>query len=102
MNPRKVKCRLLEELIRRIPWETALGDKGAQQSWQIFQDALHRKQELSIPRCKKSGKEGKRLAWLHWDLLVRLKGRRRCTGSRSRDRHPGKRTGILSGCSGTG
>lgn len=62
MNPGKVKCWLLKELISRIPWETALEDEGAQQSWQIFQDALHRKQELTIPRCKKSGKEGKRLA----------------------------------------
>jgi len=31
-------------------------------------------QELSIPTCKKSGKEGKRPAWLSRDLLVKLKG----------------------------
>jgi len=29
-----------------------------------------------IPRCKKSGKKGKRLAWLSRDLLVKLKGKR--------------------------
>jgi len=33
-------------------------------------------QELSVPRCKKSGKEGKRPAWLCRDLLVKLKGKR--------------------------
>jgi len=41
-----------------------LRDKGAEQSWQIFKDAFHRAQELSVLRCKKSGKEGKRPAWL--------------------------------------
>ncbi|KAK4811145.1 LOW QUALITY PROTEIN: hypothetical protein QYF61_019776 [Mycteria americana] len=30
-------------------------------------------QELSIPMCKKSGKEGRRPAWLNKDLLVKLK-----------------------------
>jgi len=29
-----------------------------------------------IPRCKKSGREGKRLAWLSQDLLVKLKGKK--------------------------
>ncbi|KAK4806903.1 LOW QUALITY PROTEIN: hypothetical protein QYF61_012624 [Mycteria americana] len=32
-----------------------------------------RTQELSIPMCKKSGKEGRRPAWLSKDLLVKLK-----------------------------
>jgi len=30
-------------------------------------------EELSVPRCKKSGKEGKRPAWLSQELLVKLK-----------------------------
>ena len=34
-------------------------------------------QELSIPRCSKSGKEGKRPAWLNWDLLVKLKSKKK-------------------------
>jgi len=50
-------------------------DRGTEQSWQIFKDAFHRAQELSVPRCKKSGKEGKRPAWLNQDLLVKLKGK---------------------------
>ncbi|KAK4815257.1 hypothetical protein QYF61_023993 [Mycteria americana] len=32
--------------------------------------------ELSVPRCRKSGKEGKRPAWLSRDLLVKLKSKR--------------------------
>jgi len=39
-----------------------LRDRGAEQRWQIFKDAFHRTQELSVPRCKKSGKERKKLA----------------------------------------
>ena len=33
-------------------------------------------QKLPVPRFNKSGKEGKRPAWLSWDLLVKLKGKR--------------------------
>ncbi|KFM11756.1 hypothetical protein AS27_15251, partial [Aptenodytes forsteri] len=64
LNFRKANFQLLKELVNRNHWKTALRDEGAEQSWQIFQDTFHRAQELSIPRCKKSGKEGKRPAWL--------------------------------------
>jgi len=52
----------------------ALRNKGAEQCWQIFKDAFQRAQELLISRCKKSGKEDKRLAWLSQELQVNLKG----------------------------
>ncbi|KFV69128.1 hypothetical protein N307_09661, partial [Dryobates pubescens] len=65
---------LFKELVKRIPWETALRDKGAEQSWWIFKDALCRAQKISIPTSKKLGKEGKRPPWLSCDLLVKLKG----------------------------
>jgi len=61
---RKDKFQLFKELVSRTPSETVLRDRGAEQSWQIFKDAFRRAQELSVPRCKKSDKEGKRLAWL--------------------------------------
>jgi len=41
---------MFKEMVSSPPWETA----------QIFKDAFHRVQELSDPRCKKTGKEGKR------------------------------------------
>lgn len=56
LNVRKTNFQLFKELVNRIPWETALRDKGAEQSWQIFKDAFHRAQELLIPVCKKSKK----------------------------------------------
>ena len=51
--------------------------KGMEQSWQIFKEAFLRAQEVSIPKCSKSGKEGKRLAWLNWDLLVKLESKKK-------------------------
>ncbi|KFZ52138.1 hypothetical protein N321_14184, partial [Antrostomus carolinensis] len=75
LNFRKTNLQLFKELVNRITWEMALKDKAAEQSWQIFKDVCHRAQELLMPRCKKSGKEGKRLAWLSQDLLVKLKGK---------------------------
>jgi len=65
LNFRKAKFQLLKELVSRTPWETSVRDKEAEQSWQTFKNAFHRAQELLIPRCKRSGKEGKRLAWLN-------------------------------------
>ncbi|KFZ67293.1 hypothetical protein N338_10186, partial [Podiceps cristatus] len=73
---RKVKFQLFKELLSRTPWETVLGDKGAEQSWQILKDAFPRAQELSVPRCRKSGREGKKPAWLTRDMLVKLKSKR--------------------------
>ncbi|KAK4821037.1 hypothetical protein QYF61_012217 [Mycteria americana] len=63
LNLRKANFQLFKELVNGTPWETALRDKGAEQSWQIFKDAFHGVQELLIPSCKKSGKEGKRLSY---------------------------------------
>ncbi|GAB0203436.1 hypothetical protein GRJ2_002809200 [Grus japonensis] len=42
LNFRKANFQLFKELVNRTPWETALRDKGAEQSWQIFKDAFHR------------------------------------------------------------
>jgi len=64
LNFRKKKFQLFKKLVNRTSWETAFGDKRAGQSWPVFRDTFHRVQELLIPRRKKSGKEGKRLAWL--------------------------------------
>ncbi|KAK4816005.1 hypothetical protein QYF61_010873 [Mycteria americana] len=89
---------LFKELVSRTPWETFLRDKGGEQSWQIFKDACHRVQELSISRYKKTGKEGKRPAWLSRDLLVKLKGKKEMhrQWKQGHPRYPGKRIGMLA------
>lgn len=76
LNFRKANFQLFRELVDRTPWETALRHKGSGQSWQTFKDVFHRVQELSVPGYKKSGREGKRLAWMSQDLLVKLKGKK--------------------------
>ncbi|KFV15714.1 hypothetical protein N339_02762, partial [Pterocles gutturalis] len=73
----KANLQIFRELVERIPWETALRDKEAEQSWQIFKDAFHSAQDLSIPRCKKSGKIGKRPVWLSQDLWLKLKRKKK-------------------------
>ncbi|KFO61438.1 hypothetical protein N302_13003, partial [Corvus brachyrhynchos] len=73
LNFRKANFQLFKEIVNRIPWDTALQDKGMELSWQIFNEDFHRAQELAIPRSKKSGKERKRPAWLSREVLVKLK-----------------------------
>ncbi|KFR08823.1 hypothetical protein N306_10297, partial [Opisthocomus hoazin] len=73
LNFRRANFQLFKEIVRRTPWETVLRDRGTEQSWQVFKDVFHRAQELSIPKCKKSGREGKRPAWLRQEMLVKLR-----------------------------
>jgi len=73
-NFRKAKFQLSKRLVSRMSWESSLRDRGAEQSWRIFKDTFHTTHLM--PRCKKSGKEGKRLSWLSCDLLVKLKGKK--------------------------
>ncbi|KAK4828806.1 hypothetical protein QYF61_000863 [Mycteria americana] len=75
LNFRKANFQLFKELVNRTPSETVLRDKGAEQICQIFKDTFYRVQDLSILKCKKSGKEGKRRACMSRDLLVKLKGK---------------------------
>ena len=60
LNFRRANLQLFKEIVRRTPWETVLRDRGTEQSWQVFKDVFHREQELSIPKCMKLGREGKR------------------------------------------
>ncbi|KFW94610.1 hypothetical protein N336_00311, partial [Phalacrocorax carbo] len=67
LNFRKEDFQLFKELVNRTSWEMVLRDKGTEESWQIFTDAFHKAQELSVPRYKKSGNQ---------DRLVKLKSKR--------------------------
>ncbi|KFO78572.1 hypothetical protein N303_07682, partial [Cuculus canorus] len=76
LNFRKADFQFFKELVSRTFWDMVLGIKGAEQRWQIFKEAFHEAQECSVPVCRKSGREGKRPAWLSQDLLVNLKNKR--------------------------
>jgi len=53
LNFRRADFQLCKQLVSRTSWDTVLRARGAERSWQIFKDAFHRAQELSVPRCKK-------------------------------------------------
>ena len=80
LNFRTANFQLFRELIKKTPWETVLMGKGMQQRWQIVKEAFFKAQELSIHRCSRSRKEGKRPVWLNWDLLVKLKSKKKTHG----------------------
>jgi len=80
LNCRKAKFQLFRGLVNKTSRQSVLKDKKADQSWQIFKELFLRAQELSVPRTSKSGKEGKRLAWLNWDLLVKLESKKMMGG----------------------
>jgi len=102
LNISKARFQVFKELVSRTPWEMVLRDRGAEQSWMIFKDPFHTEQELSVLRCNKSSKEGKRLAWLSQDMLDKLKGKGNCTDSGSRDKYLGKSIEMLPSCVGIG
>jgi len=77
LNFRKANLQLFKELVSKNPWESVLRDKGAEQKWQIFKEAFLRAQQLSILRCRKSGKESKGPAWLKHYPLVKLESKKK-------------------------
>jgi len=46
-------------LVNKTLWEAVLKDRRAEQSHHIFKEAFLRAQELTITRCRKSGKEAR-------------------------------------------
>lgn len=92
-----------KELVNRTPVENCPQGKGAEESWEILKDTFHTVLEVSIPKYKKSGKEGKIPAWLSQDLLEKLKGRQEGNAQGvDRNRYPRKSIGTLLRCAKTG
>ncbi|GAB0186348.1 mitochondrial enolase superfamily member 1 [Grus japonensis] len=56
---------LFRDLLGRIPWDKALGGRGAQDSWLIFKHHLLQAQEQCIPTKRKSSKNTKRPPWMN-------------------------------------
>lgn len=77
LNFKNSEFQVYRERVSGIPWETALADKGVEQSWQFSKEVFHGVQELAIPRSKKLVKECETLAWLSMDSLVKLKRKKK-------------------------
>lgn len=67
------KFHVLKE-VNRTPWEAALIDKGAEQSWQVFKD-ISQEGRASKTQEKEIGQERQKSGWLYLDLLAELKGK---------------------------
>ncbi|XP_068520926.1 uncharacterized protein [Anas acuta] len=73
LDLRRANLQLLKELVEEILWDTVLRERGSDQIWQLFKDIFLSVQELSIPVCNKSSREGRKPVWLSNDLLVKLR-----------------------------
>ncbi|KAK4812684.1 hypothetical protein QYF61_012194 [Mycteria americana] len=73
LDLRRADFGLFRDLLGRVPWDKALGGRGAQEIWLIFQDQLLQAQERCIPTKRKSGKNARRPAGMNKELLEKLK-----------------------------
>ncbi|PKU29906.1 rna-directed dna polymerase from mobile element jockey- hypothetical protein [Limosa lapponica baueri] len=70
---RRTNFGFFKDLLQVIPWDQALEGRGVQGSWLIFKHRFLQAQDLYTPRSKKSGKGGRRPAWMRKELLEKLK-----------------------------
>ncbi|KGL80537.1 hypothetical protein N309_03760, partial [Tinamus guttatus] len=73
MDFRRANFSLFRDLLGRIPWASALEGRGAQESWLVFKRHFLHAQQQCIPVCKKSGRGGRRPAWMSKELVAMLK-----------------------------
>lgn len=73
LNFRRASFQLFKELMDGTTWENFLRDKKSRKKWQLLKALFLGAQELSVSMCWKSGREGRRPAWLRKDLLIKLK-----------------------------
>ncbi|KFP35230.1 hypothetical protein N324_05800, partial [Chlamydotis macqueenii] len=74
---RRADFGLCRDLTGKVPQDTALEGRGAQESWLISKDHLLQAQEQCIPVKRKSGKKARRPAWMNKELLDQLKTKKK-------------------------
>ncbi|KAJ7399690.1 hypothetical protein BTVI_112609 [Pitangus sulphuratus] len=80
LNFQGAKFGLFKDLLRGIPWVRALEEKGVQESWSIFKNHFLQAQDQCIPMNKKSGKGGRRPAWISKEIPENLKWKKEIYG----------------------
>ncbi|KFQ11448.1 hypothetical protein N330_00764, partial [Leptosomus discolor] len=70
---RRADFDLFRDLLGRVPLDTALEVKRAQESWLIFKDHLLQAHEQCNPTKRKSSKNTRRPAWMNKELLDKRK-----------------------------
>ncbi|KAK4815696.1 hypothetical protein QYF61_006679 [Mycteria americana] len=74
---RRADFGLFRRLVERVPWEAALMGKGVQEGWTFLKEEVLKAQEQAVPRCQKTSRRGRRLAWLTRELWLELRKKRR-------------------------
>jgi len=80
LDIRRPNFGLFKELLGGIPWARALEGRGVQECWSQFKCHFLHAKEQCIPLRKKSGKGGKRAAWMNKELLPELRPKRKVHG----------------------
>ena len=55
---------LFRMLVKSVPWERVLKDKGVQEGCTLFKEEVLKAQEQAVPMCCKTNQWERRLAWL--------------------------------------
>uniref|UniRef100_A0A8B9ISU6 Endonuclease/exonuclease/phosphatase domain-containing protein n=1 Tax=Amazona collaria TaxID=241587 RepID=A0A8B9ISU6_9PSIT len=63
---------LFRNLLSKVPWDTALEGRGAQDCWLIFKDDLLQAQERCIPTRRKFSRRARRPPWMDKELLSKI------------------------------
>lgn len=77
LNFKIASFHLSKTVLGGIPWIGALEGKRAQESWLTFNYHFFQAQDWCIPKGEKSGKSGRRPAWMSKDLMKKLKGKKK-------------------------
>jgi len=73
-----------------------LKGKGVQVAWTFFKEEVLKAQEQAVPMCHKTNSQGREVAWLSSEILLRLRLQKSATfGRRGRQLKNG--TGISLG-----
>jgi len=73
MDFRRADFGWFRTLVERVPWERVLKGKRVQAGWTFFKEEVLKAQEQAVPMCRKTNRQGRRLAWLNRELLLGLK-----------------------------
>lgn len=74
---RRADFSLFKRLVQRVPWETALENKGVQEGWTYFKKEVLNAQEQAVPVCRKASWQGRRPAWLNREILREIRMKKR-------------------------
>ncbi|GAB0193175.1 hypothetical protein GRJ2_001782800 [Grus japonensis] len=83
---RRADFGLFRDLLGTVPWDKALEERGAQESWLVFKGHLLQAQERCIPTKRKLGKNARRPAWMNKELLTNSNTKRKPTGGGNKGR----------------